>query len=343
MRTALLDPLTDAAWLRLLDRAAADATVFHHPAWLGLVRDHYRFPTAAVCVLGDDGEPVAGLPLVAIFSRLTGRRLVAVPFSDTCGPLVAPGAPDGTLELLARAVEAERSRRGSRLEVHERFDEAGTAVELFHRHVVDLREGPDALETSWASRVRRNIRKGRREGVVSTRETGGDALDVFYALHLQTRHRLGVPTQPKAFIRRLKAVFERGMGFVGVARHDGRPIAAAVFLVAGTKVLYKYGASDQTALALRPNNILFADVLRWAAEEGHTELDLGRTDLGQEGLREFKRSWGAEEIPLAYTYAGTAAPEPGHGRTDQALAAVITRTPPVAGRVIGELLYRHAG
>jgi CelD/BcsL family acetyltransferase involved in cellulose biosynthesis len=342
MRTALLDPLADPAWQRLVDRADA-ATIFHHPAWLGLVRDHYRFPTAAACVLDADGEAVAGLPLVAMFSRLTGRRLVAVPFSDTCGPLLAPGAPEDALAVLARAVEAERARRGSRLEVHERFDEAGTAVDLFHRHVVDLRDGFEALEKRWASRVRRNIRKGRREGVESARETGTEALDVFYALHLQTRRKLGVPTQPRTFIRRLAKVFDSGMGFVGVARHEGRPIAAAVFLVCGTKVLYKYGASDQEALALRPNNVLFADVMRWAAESGHTELDLGRTDLGQEGLREFKLSWGADELPLAYTYAGAPPPEPGHGRAEEALAAIITRTPPVTGRLIGELLYRHAG
>ena len=61
-RTALLDPLTDPAWARLVG-SAPDATIFHHPAWLGLVRRQYRYPFAAVCVLDGDGTAVAGLPL----------------------------------------------------------------------------------------------------------------------------------------------------------------------------------------------------------------------------------------------------------------------------------------
>jgi CelD/BcsL family acetyltransferase involved in cellulose biosynthesis len=267
-----------------------------------------------------------------------------VPFSDACGPLVAPDAPADALPSLAAAVEAERARRGIRLEVRERFEEAGAPVELYLRHVVDLREGIDAVEKRYASRVRRNTKKGRREGVVFTRETGTSALDIFYALHLQTRRRLGVPTQPRSFIRGLKALFDLGLGFVGISRHAGRPVAAAVFLRAGSTLLYKYGASDEAALPLRPNNVLFADAIRWAAEEGLEALDMGRTDLDGEGLAEFKRSWGAEETRLAYTYAGAEPPSPnGHGRVDRAMAAVITRTPPVTGQVIGQLLYRHAG
>jgi CelD/BcsL family acetyltransferase involved in cellulose biosynthesis len=343
MRTALLDPIGDPAWLRLVGRAPA-ATPFHHPAWLRLVRGHYRYPTAAVVALDRSGEPVAGLPLMAVGSRLTGNRLVSVPFSDACGPLLVPEAGADAAHALARAVEAERARRGVKLEVRERFDEAGTAVELFVRHVVDLRDGADAVEKRFASRVRRNTKKGRREGVVFTRESGTSALDIFYALHVQTRRRLGVPTQPRSFIRGLRPLFDEGLGFVGIARHAGRPVAAAVFLRAGSTLLYKYGASDEAALPLRPNNVLFSDVIRWAADEGLDALDLGRTDLDGEGLREFKRSWGAEELPLAYTYAGTEPPSPnGHGRVDRAMAAVITRSPPVTGQIIGQMLYRHAG
>ena len=340
--TGLLDPLADPGWRELVASAPA-ATIFHHPAWLRLLRERYRYAIGAAVVRDADGRLVGGLPLAAVTSRLTGRRLVAVPFADTCGPILAPGAPDGVLEALGRAVERERERRGVALEVRERFAPAGTPVDLFHQHVIALGDGVEAVEQRFHSRVRRNVRKARREGVTVERRTDAAALDAFYALHLATRRRLGVPTQPRAFIRGLGALFEEGLGFVGLASHEGRPVAAAVFLQTNRTLLYKYGASDESALALRPNNVLFADVIRWGAESGLLALDLGRTDLGQEGLRTFKRSWGAEERTVAYTYGGTAPPTPGHGVRDRVLAQVIRRTPPITGRAIGELLYRHAG
>jgi CelD/BcsL family acetyltransferase involved in cellulose biosynthesis len=341
MQTVVLDPLSDPRWLELAG-SAPGATVFHHPLWLGLVRKTYGYGVTSVCALDGAGRAVAGLPLAYVASRLTGRRLVAVPFADACGALVRPGAPDDALAAVVAAAEHERRRRSCVLEVRDRVTGAGTATDLFHRHVIDLGEGADAAEKRFHARVRRNVRKARREGVTVERRTDREALDAFYALHLLTRRRLGVPTQPRRFIRGLQELFDAGLGFVALARHDERPVAAAVFLRGGDELLYKYGASDPGALSLRPNNVLFSDVIRWAADDGLTSLDLGRTDLGHEGLRDFKRSWGADETTLAYTYAGKAAPSGDEGRAGRALASVIRRSPPVVGRAVGEMLYRHA-
>lgn len=341
MRTALLDPLADPRWARLVAEAP-QASPFHHPSWLGLLRRHYRYPVAAACVL-DGQRAVAGLPLALVASRLTGRRLVAVPFSDACPPLRLDDAAPEAMRSLAGAIERERRARGVRLEVRARFAEAGEPVDRFLEHVVDLRDGLAEVERRYAPQVRRNIRKAGRAGVTFERRTDLPALDLFYGLHLRTRRRLGVPTQPKRFIRGLAGLFARGLGFVALARHEGRPAAAAVFLIAGRSVTYKYGASDERSLPARPNNLLFAEAIRWACAAGLHRLDLGRTDLGQEGLRAFKRSWGAVESPLAYTYAGGPAPAAGHSGLDRAVSALVQRAPVAVGRGVGELLYRHVG
>ena len=92
MRTIQLDPLTDSRWQTFIG-SARGASVFHHPAWLGLVGSRYRYAMTALCVVGDDGAIAAGIPLARVNSRLTGRRLVAVPFSDVCPPAYAAGHP----------------------------------------------------------------------------------------------------------------------------------------------------------------------------------------------------------------------------------------------------------
>jgi CelD/BcsL family acetyltransferase involved in cellulose biosynthesis len=337
MRTELLDPRTDDRWDDFVGRAG-HATMFHHPAWLTLLADRYRYDFAASCVVDDGGRVVAGLPWARIESRLTGRRLVALPFSDACQPLT-DGASE---EELARAVEEHRREAELGMEVRWQMEALGATVQRYWRHTLALEPDADAVAKRAKSSIRRGVSKARKEGLAFERRTDAAGLDTFYGLHLRTRKHQGVPTQPKRFIDGLGALFERGHGFVALVTDDGKPLAAAVFLQLRGHLIYKYGASDRSALARRPNNLLFAEVIRWACEAGLRELDFGRTDLDQEGLKQFKRGWGAEELPLHHTYAGMEVPS-GDSSGLQGLAAPIIRhSPPGVGRLFGAL-YRHFG
>jgi len=218
----------------------------------------------------------------------------------------------------------------------------GETVHSYWRHSLQLEPDADAVASRASSGIRRGVAKARREGLVFERRTDAAALDAFYGLHLRTRRHQGVPTQPKRFIDGLGALFERGHGFVALVNDDGRPIAAAVFLQLREHLIYKYGASDRSALARRPNNLLFAEVIRWACESGLRELDFGRTDLEHEGLKQFKRGWGAQELPLHHTYAGMEAPSDDGSGVQRLLAPVIRHSPPGVGRLLGAA-YRHFG
>jgi len=82
--------------------------------------------------------------------------------------------------------------------------------------------------------------------------------------------------------------------------------------------------------------------IRWGCEHGYRSFDFGRSDLASRGLRQFKDSWGAQERSLVYTVVGGKAPEPSDGRLRGLLGAALRRSPPIACRVAGELLYRYA-
>jgi CelD/BcsL family acetyltransferase involved in cellulose biosynthesis len=345
MRTQRLDPLTDSRWQTFIDRAPG-ASVFHHPAWLGLVGTRYRYAMSALCVVGDDGEIVAGIPLARVSSRLTGRRLVAVPFSDICPPAFAADAGLEGAVALSQALAAERVRTGLDIEVRWRLDDVPGAhvAGSFLTHRLEL--GPDAdavLARASKSQVRRAIAKARREGVVATASTDRAALCEFYELHVQTRRRQAVPVQPRDFILRFEELFARGLGYVMISRHEGRAIAAAVFLTYGGTLTYKYGASDEEFLGLRPNHLLFAEAIRRGCDAGLRELDFGRTDPENEGLARFKRSWAAQEEQLEYTYLADRPPKKGHGLAERVVGEAIRRGPAATGRVIGTALYRHVG
>ena len=106
---------------------------------------------------------------------------------------------------------------------------------------------------------------------------------------------------------------------------------------------YKYGASDRRHLGVRPNNLLFMEAIDWGCANGARVLDFGRTTHDNEGLRAFKRAWGAEETTLRHTYFADRAPATTDGRALRMLGHVIRRAPAPVGRVVGEALYRHIG
>jgi CelD/BcsL family acetyltransferase involved in cellulose biosynthesis len=340
-----VDPLVDGDWLALVQRAP-DASIFHHPAWLSLLRDAYGYAIEACCVAAPDGRLLGGLPVAEVSSRLTGRRLVALPFSDFCPPLIAPEAPAEAVVALRDALVRLRSNRGVPLEVRGNGQALRGAApgERFHHHVIALEADVAAVARRFTKpQVSRGVRRAVREGLQTTRCVDRSALLAFYRLHAATRRRLGVPTQPRRFILGFEELFQQGLGFVLLVHRQGQPIAAGVFLTFGDTLLYKYGASDARWLQTRPNNLLFMEAIRWGCEQGMRALDLGRTHWGQESLRAFKLAWGAQERELRYRYVGGGAPPARNGRGERLLGAVIRRSPPLAGRVIGEVLYRHAG
>jgi CelD/BcsL family acetyltransferase involved in cellulose biosynthesis len=106
----------------------------------------------------------------------------------------------------------------------------------------------------------------------------------------------------------------------------------------------KFSASDDKAWSLRPNDLLIWYSIKTAFERDCRVLDMGRTDSGNEGLRAFKRSWGAVEEPLVYgTLGGSTEPASANdGMAGHLLASLIRRGPLVVCRAAGETLYRYA-
>ena len=175
--------------------------------------------------------------------------MVALPFSDLCPPLVAEDAPAGVPAAFAAELEAlraprrrpARGARGRRACSRTRRPASGSATTC-----------SPSSRTSTRSRAGSRGRRSRAacggraaKGCSAEFRTDRPALEDFYRLHVATRRRLGVPTQPRRFILAFEALFAAGLGFVLLVRRGDRPVAAAVFLAFGATLLYKYGASNE--------------------------------------------------------------------------------------------------
>ena len=317
---------------------------YHHPSWSGLLSEAYGFRSFVFALVGTDDDVQAGLPLAEVRSPVGRRRWVALPFTDAMPPLLGTAdAFEFTLALERAGREAGAQSIEVRASVsHPRAHSRTDAV----THTLGLgREPNEVLATFHRSQVQRNIRRAVREGVtVRAAEREDDLTGTFYALHVATRHRLGVPIQPRRFFKLLwRRVIAAGHGFVLLAdAQDGSPVAGAVFLTSPRTITYKYGASDAAAWGLRPNHLLFWTAIERACEAGYERFDFGRTDLDDEGLRAFKSGWGTVEEPLVYTTLAERPPTEAAGRAAHAARGILQRSPAIVSRAAGALLYRYA-
>jgi CelD/BcsL family acetyltransferase involved in cellulose biosynthesis len=335
--------LTDPRWGDFVATHQA-ATPFHHPDWARLVAGCYGFRAFVVAASDPAGRVQAGLPVVEVHHLRGGRKWVSLPYTDYCPPLVSdPGDEERLVAALEQASGAVGVRR---IEVRAPLATAASASVAL-RHVLALDGGAaDVYARFHRSQVQRNIRRADREGLTVRWATRAeDLVGTFYGLHVRTRRRQGVPVQPRRFFRLLwERAISTGLGSVLIAEASGQPVAAAVFLAWNRTMIYKFGASEARAWSLRPNHLLFWHAIRTACEQGYQWFDFGRTDIGHEGLRNFKLSWGADEQPLVYGTLG-GRPEQAavaEGAAERLLGSAIRHGPLLLCRVAGEALYRYA-
>lgn len=278
-------------------------------------------------------------------SWLTGRRGVALPFTDECAPLAASAEAFQALWDQARQFATQRNwkylefRGGA-----ERLNEAKVAVR-FHGHSLDLQGGESSLFHRFDPAVRRAIRKAEQNKLTIEISHSLAAVETFHRLLCKTRKRQGVPPQPFRFFRNIhRHVIEPKHGRVVLAHMGGKPIAGAIFIHAKKTAIFKYGASDGTFQHLRPNNLVMWNAIRLYAAEGYQTLDFGRTSLDNTGLRKFKLSWGAQERAVEYFRydVRTGSFMTARDRSSGWYSIVFRNLPITLSRAFGAMFYNHA-
>jgi lipid II:glycine glycyltransferase (peptidoglycan interpeptide bridge formation enzyme) len=337
-----LDP-SDECWTAFVT-SNPRANIFHHPAWINLLAECYGYRPFVVVVRDASGRISAGLPVMEVNSPLTGRRWVSLPFSDYCAPLCRD---DNSLDQLTRELTClSQESNAPRFEVRWELPVYPGIQSYCHYvlHTLKLDSDAERVRGRLHRMHRQNIGTAEKRGVRIERGEGLEHLQIFYRLQLQTRHRHGMPVQPWRYFKLLgSALFKRGLGFALLAYKDDQCLAAAVVLAWQQTLTAKYAASRADSLSLRPNDLLFWTAIHWGCENGYSLFDMGRTDLSNTGLREFKDRWGAEQVPLTYSILSAMPPQPTSGRLMSVMHAVIRHSPLWVCSAMGELLYGHFG
>lgn len=298
MKIVTVDPQTGSLWHSLVEQH--QSSVFHSPAWLRVLAQTYHLEMRAHVLLDDDGQPQAGLPLCRHVDT-KGKRIVILPFSDYCDPLVECREE---WDSLVNCLAADGCPVVMRC-VHNSLpvdDDRFTVVNQAKWHGLDLRPDLESLWRQIPDAAKRAIHKAKHNGVIVQQAQRPEELREFFRLHLGIRkYKYRLLAQPYGFFENIWHEFvEQQRGVLLTALYQGEMIGSTLFLQWKDGLYYKFNASAADHLSFRPNDLLIWEGIQYGKARGCTHLDFGLSDWDQEGLIRFKRKFATEEKTIRF-------------------------------------------
>src|SRR6202451_3625539 len=118
-----IDPLSDSRWEALV-KDHPQASVFHSTNWLRALKTAYGYDPLVVTTSSPGATLTNGIVFCRVKSWLTGQRLVSLPFSDHCEPLV--NNPNELRDLLFHMLRHEEAGEWKYIEIRPIFLEPGS-------------------------------------------------------------------------------------------------------------------------------------------------------------------------------------------------------------------------
>ena len=343
-----LNPLADPRWEEFLERHP-QTSVFHTSGWLEALRRTYGYEPFVVTTAAPGENLNNGIVLCRVKSWLTGNRVVSLPFTDHCQPLVE--SPESLRTLMASLRGEQARAKWKYLELRPRISsgqqEGGTSFGTstkFNFHTLDLRPDLDSLHHGLhKSCVRRKIQRAEKENLAYEEGCSEALLAGFYHLLLLARRRHQLPPQPLGWFRNLlDCLGDRAR--IHLVSKDGLPVASILTLFHKQCLVYKYGGSDSRFHSLGGMPLLFWKAIQEGKRLGAKEFDLGRSDTDNPGLAAFKEHLGATCSTLTYfSYPPLKSSSPASGWKMNVVTSTFGWLPDKFLITAGRLLYRHVG
>jgi hypothetical protein len=341
-----IDPLIDRRWDDLV-ASHAKASVFHRTGWLGALAKTYGY-RPIVMTSTPAGRPLLdGIAFCEVKSWITGKRLVSLPFADHTESLQdGTGDPSEFLEWMRTECLHHKWKY---IELRPLSCELPlvnplVASKSFWFHTLDLTPSIEKIFAGLHKNcLQRRIRHAENSQLSYEKGSSERLLNDFYLLLMITRRRHQLLPQPRSWFRNLVACMGPNVE-IRLARKDGIPIAALLTLSHRRTVVYKYGCSDERFNNLAGTPFLFWRLIEESKMAGAEQLDLGRTDLDNAGLLEFKDRFGTTRRRITYLRYSEAASE--RGLVDSCLPStrhLFSVLPDAISSRMGRMLYRHIG
>jgi CelD/BcsL family acetyltransferase involved in cellulose biosynthesis len=342
-----LDPLSDPRWDDFVQRHPR-ASAFHTSGWLRALQLTYGYEPVVFTTSPPGTELKNGIVFCRIQSWITGRRMVSLPFSDHCEPLVDSAAE--LQQIMEPLLDGFKKQAGRFLELRPRnscflAESPFGETESFAFHVLDVSRDLAQIHRSFdKDSVQRRIRRAEKEPQLQYEEGRSDSLlRAFYSLQIVTRRRHQIPPQPLDWFRKLSECMGESLK-VRMVSKNGEPVASILTLRFRDTLVYKYGCSNPKFNNLSGTVFLLWKAVQDAKDLGVLEFDLGKSEWNNPGLIAFKDNWGTQRSVLSYARYPSRLHSAPRGVNSSRLAALFFSSMPDAVlTAAGRMLYRHIG
>jgi len=255
---------------------------------------------------GDDKKIVGTFPLIHISSWLFGKNLVSIPYFDLGGILATDKFSE--IALLKKSILLAEELGVTQIEFRQNHHllsfgdfingQAEWKLSISTnkvRMILDISDNSEFLLKSFNSKLRSQIRKPIKEGLIA--KIGGvELIDDFYNVFAENMRDLGSPVHSKKFIAETLKAFPNTAN-VFIVYSDRKPLAGSVTIGFKDTLSNPWASSLRRYSHLAPNMLLYWSMLEFACQSGYRRFDFGRSTPG-EGTYKFKEQWGAKHEPL---------------------------------------------
>jgi len=280
-------PLMEA--LATLDLPNPERNLFSSPDWQKVINKTYRLKQYCKYI-EEDGRISSYFIYSAVHNFLEWKICVG----SYCDYLDCHVSKPHHWHMFFEAIRREYPRY--RIAIRNLKDETARLCQDFNllskemHHEIDVR---DELDVLWQN-THRSFKVAYKRAVaggLTFKRCGKSDLPKFYRLHLRLRkNKYKIFPQPYRFFDNIwRQYLERDKGVLfGAFDKSGAMVGAQIFLICGQTLFYKFSTSKQEALVHKPNNLLMWEGIKFAKERGLQTIDLGSSEVDQDGLIWFK-------------------------------------------------------
>jgi SAM-dependent methyltransferase len=171
--------------------------------------------------------------------------------------------------------------------------------------VIDLFDDEDEIMRRFATIHKQCLKKTLSHDIEVFKAQGPNAVDDYYALHVETYTRTGVTPHPRPYFEAIYRHFVvTGKAHWFMARYQGRILGALNLAVFGNGSLYWTGAYSREGLALGVGRLLQWQAIRYAKAIGLHYHETGEifpaavVGSKEAGLSGYKRRFGGRVVPF---------------------------------------------
>ena len=318
----------------------AQASIYHSSSWINLIRNTYNCKPLYFA-LYDKDKLCGGIPFFQKTKFLRKNKLLTSQYVDHCDILCDNNEQKQSVFTRIVSCVDNNEYENADLRLSDKLSHIPYTKTALN-HILPLESGIDFLRKSFHACIRRSIKVSERKDLKLHEVDDLSELKTFFLLYTKTRKYHGLFSEPFLFFSNLwKELRPQKKITIFYATYENKPISTILLISYNGVMYYLYGGSDRNFIHTCPSHFLLWHSINFAFDTGHRIFDFGRTAPDNNGLIQFKRSWGTEENNIYYYDLKNTTQYNSTGlKNSNVVRGIIRKLPDKVNIFAGDIIYK---